>query len=82
MTIELLTSFYLTLGFSIVTGGICYYIGERGWTGVQNDLNNVKLDIAHIKGKLGVTQTQTPIVTPVTNNPAPITPPAVVTASQ
>jgi hypothetical protein len=58
------TLFYTVLGLIFISGGMGYYIGERGWTGVQNDLNNVKLDIAHIQGKLGATQT-TQIVTPV-----------------
>lgn len=35
--------FWLVLG---------YYLGERGWTGVKVDLNNVKLDVEKIKGKL------------------------------
>lgn len=81
MTIELLTSFYVTLGFSIVSGGLGYYIGERGWTGVQNDLNNVKLDIAHIQGTLSGS-TQTTVVTPVTNPKTPVTPTTITTSSK
>lgn len=79
MTIDLATSLYITLGFSVFTGAICYYLGERGFAGVKIDLDNVKLDIAHIQGKLSGSS-QTPVITPITNSPAPITPPAVVTA--
>ena len=81
MTIDLLTSFYITLGFIVASAGLGYYVGERGWTGVENDLNNVKLDIAHIQGKLGVTPTTT-IVTPVTGGKTTTPTTAVVTSSK
>lgn len=67
--IEFSTAFYIAFGFSIFTGIIGYYVGERGWQGVQNDLNNVKIDIAHIKGTLSGpanTVTTVPAVRPVT----------------
>lgn len=36
----------------LVSGLVGYYIGHRGLTGVQSDLNDVKQDIANVKGKL------------------------------
>jgi hypothetical protein len=61
--IEFSTAFWLTFGFSIFTFVVGYYFGERGFQGVQNDLNNVKVDVAHIKGSLSgpVVPTVTPI---------------------
>jgi hypothetical protein len=57
--IDASTSFYITLGFSIVSGVIGYYVGERGWSGVESDLNNVKLDIENLKNRLNGTQSTT-----------------------
>lgn len=42
-----------------------YYVGERGWTGVKIDLNNVKTDIEVLKAKIDppkVVVTATPTV--------------------
>ena len=56
--------FWLIVGFSMFSGIMGFYVGERGFQGVQNDLNNVKLDVANIKGKIsGPTVTPT-VVTP------------------
>ena len=55
--------FYLVLGFSLFFGILGYYIGERGVTGVENDLNNVKLDVATIKGKIDGPAVVTPVGT-------------------
>lgn len=52
MVMQISTAFWIGTGFTIFAGVLGYYLGERGWTGVQNDLNNVKQDIAHIKGVL------------------------------
>jgi hypothetical protein len=67
--IEYSTAFYITLGFSLFTGVFGYYVGERGWQGVQNDLNNVKLDVATIKGKIDgpATVVTTPATTVATS---------------
>lgn len=62
---EYATSFYLTLGFSLLSGIIGYYIGERGWKGVENDLHNVKQDVTNLKNRLdGTSSTTTTSVTP------------------
>lgn len=68
---DLLTQFYVTLGLMVFSGGCGYYLGERGWQGVQSDLNNVKLDVAHIQGKLGVNTQTTQIITPSESPKAP-----------
>lgn len=52
------------MAVSLVVG---YFMGKRGLTGVASDLNNVKTDIANLKGKLDgqaqvVTVTPTPVV--------------------
>lgn len=42
---------------SLVVG---FFMGKRGLTGVASDMNNIKTDIATLKGKLsGSTQTVT-----------------------
>jgi hypothetical protein len=72
--IEFSTAFYIAFGFSLLTGVLGYYVGERGWTGVQNDLNNVKLDIANLKGSLpfhGTTTPATVAVVPAIALPSP-----------
>lgn len=52
---------------TFVVGGVLgYYLGHRGIAGVESDLQDVKTDIANIKGKL----TPTPVITPI----APIQP--------
>lgn len=61
--IEFSTAFYIAFGFSLFAGIAGFYLGERGWHGVQNDLNNIKLDIANLKGSHG-TVTTIPVVTP------------------
>lgn len=53
--IEYLTSFYLVLGFSALFFGLGFYLGKRGLTGVETDLENIKLDIAHLKGAVSGT---------------------------
>lgn len=41
--------------------GLGWYVKGRGMTGVQNDLNNVKVDISNLKAKFDA---PTPAVTP------------------
>lgn len=52
---------FLMLG----SGIIGYFVGRRGWEGTVRDLNDVKTDIANLKGKLSGTQ--------VAVLPAPVT---------
>ena len=33
----------------VLTGAICYYIGERGMAGVKIDLDNTKNELAKVK---------------------------------
>jgi hypothetical protein len=80
---DLLTQFYVTVGLMIFSGGCGYYMGERGWSGVQIDLGNIKSDISHIQGKLGVTPTpQVTTATTITGRQASNTPTAGTTFSQ
>lgn len=48
--IDYSTSLYLTLGFSAFSMALGYYIGERGWSGAKIDIDNIKLDVAKLKG--------------------------------
>lgn len=48
MTAIIASSISLAAGF-----GLGWYVKGRGLTGVQNDINNVKLDIAALKAKIG-----------------------------
>jgi len=50
--IEYSTCFWLVVGFSFFSGLMGYYVGERGWAGVEHDISNIKLDINHIRGKI------------------------------
>jgi len=69
---DLLTQFYVTVGLMIFSGACGYYMGERGWSGVQIDLGNIKSDISHIQGKLGVTPTpQITTATTITGSQTP-----------
>ena len=69
--------FNIGLGFGVLTFCCGYYLGERGLTGVKNDLNNVKNDISNIKGKIDGSTTTT-VVAPVAPvvRVDPVTPPA------
>lgn len=58
------TVFYTAVVCSAISLVLGYYVGERGWQGVQNDLNNVKLDIANIKGKIDGPSVPQPVVVP------------------
>jgi len=33
----------------VLTGAVCYYIGERGMAGVKVDLDNTKNELAKVK---------------------------------
>lgn len=48
MTAAIYSAIALVSGF-----GLGWYVKGRGLTGVQNDINNVKLDIAALKAKIG-----------------------------
>lgn len=68
--IEFSTAFGLLFGFSLFTGIVGFYLGERGWSGVQNDLNNVKLDVAHLKGSIsGIKPPSAPVSVPALTLP-------------
>lgn len=45
---------YINWGMASLLFGMLvgYYLGERGWTGVKIDLNNVKTDIEVLKAKM------------------------------
>jgi hypothetical protein len=62
------TQFFITMGLMLATGGLGYYMGERGMAGVKIDLNNIKTDLEKVKTV--VTQKTNPqavtVVTPVT----------------
>lgn len=32
--------------------GLGYYVGQRGWKGVQNDIENIKKDFEELKARL------------------------------
>lgn len=61
---------YINWGMaSMLSGlGLGYYLGERGWTGVKADMNNLKTDIEILKAKFSPApvvvsaQTATPTV--------------------
>lgn len=59
------TNFNLTaeLVLMAITFGLGYYIGERGVKGVENDMSDVKTDVATIKAHLF------PVKTTVSVNP-------------
>lgn len=46
---DLLTQFYVTVGLMLFSGGLGYYIGERGMAGVKIDLDNTKNEIEKVK---------------------------------
>lgn len=55
---------WLFSSFAIgILGGV--YLGKRGVAGIESDVNDLKLDIAHIKGKL----TPTPVISTVAHVP-------------
>lgn len=37
---------------SVATGGIGYYIGERGMTGVKIDLDNTRIELEKLKTRV------------------------------
>lgn len=60
----LATVAWLLISFGIgLLGGV--YLSKRGIAGIENDVNNVKMDIANIKGKL----TPTPVISTVAHVP-------------
>jgi hypothetical protein len=54
---SMLTLVISNLSTAIVAGGLAWYIRGRGLAGVKIDLDNIKMDIANLKGKLSA---QTP----------------------
>jgi hypothetical protein len=46
---DLLTQFYITVGLMVFSGGLGYYMGERGMAGVKIDLDNTKNEIEKVK---------------------------------
>jgi hypothetical protein len=46
---DLLTQFYVTVALMIFSGGLGYYMGERGISGVKIDIDNTKNEIEKVK---------------------------------
>lgn len=74
---DLMTQFFVTVALVVCSGGIGYYMGERGFAGVQIDMNNVKIELEKVKNLVAsktIPQAVT-IVTPGTGpSPAASTP--------
>lgn len=50
---SMLTLFVSNLATAVIVGGLSWYVRGRGMAGVQIDLDNIKMDIANLKGKVG-----------------------------
>lgn len=55
---------WLTLIPMALTGGLGYWWGHRGVSGMQADLALLKTDVSYLKGKFDGTPTPTPVVPP------------------
>ncbi len=72
---DLLTQFYVTVALMVLSGGLGYYMGERGMSGVKVDLNNTKNELEKVKNLVSsktIPQAVT-IVTPVEDTKTPDT---------
>lgn len=57
-----MTHIYVALAFMAVTGLIGFYLGHRGLTGVNNDVQDIKKDIAVLKVRTEPNPTPVPQV--------------------
>jgi hypothetical protein len=63
-----LTPFYITLGFILASGGIGFYIGRVGLTGLEADITAIKTDLSTVKTAV-VPTVVSPAVSKVTSAP-------------
>jgi len=68
---DIQTQLYITLALMGVSGGLGFYMGARGLTGIKTDLDNTKNEIEKVKNLVhskAIPQAVT-IVTPDGNSP-------------
>ena len=67
--VEVSTALYTALFSSLFAFIFGYFLGKEGWSGLETDVSDIKLDIANLKGKIdgpGTTLPTTGVtVTPV-----------------
>lgn len=62
-------------GAALISGGLGYYVANRGTCGVKIDLDNIKADVTKLKSAF--TPTPPPVMIPVTPVVAPVVTPVV-----
>lgn len=70
---DIQTQLYITLGLMVFSGGLGFYMGERGFAGVRIDLENIKYEIEKVKNLVS-SKTIPQAVTVVTPVGSPETP--------
>lgn len=71
---------WLTIVPALLTGGLGYWWGSRGISGMKADLTTLQSDVQYLKGKFDGSQAvkpivpvATPVTTPVVATPVPTT---------